>query len=231
MTPAPKKRTPLRRQLPALAWLTLVWVLLWGSFTWANIVGGMVVAVLVVTLTPMPALDLHGRLRLGPLAVLLGRFVTDLFTASFQVAAEAFRAISPAHRPQGGVVGVQLRTRADLYLTVTAELSSLVPGSLVVEVHRLTGMLYLHVLDVERSGGVDQVRADTLALEERVLRAMASDDELAELGLTPYGRTTAATPDELAAQQAAERVAAGQDAGQQVGQQVEQQVEQQGDEA
>lgn len=62
---------------------------------------------------------------------------------------------------------------------------SLVPGSLVVEAHRLTGMLYLHVLDLDRSGGVEAVRADVLAQEERLLRALASPQEQAAAGMVP----------------------------------------------
>jgi multicomponent Na+:H+ antiporter subunit E len=73
---------------------------------------------------------------------------------------------------------------------MTAELCSLVPGSLVVEAHRLTGMLYLHVLDVEQSGGVERARQTVLDQEERVLRAFASDSELREAGLAPVGRGT-----------------------------------------
>src|SRR5690606_17709743 len=85
--------------------------------------------------------------------------------------------------PRGAVVGVQLRNHSDLYLTITAELSTLTPGSLVVEAHRLTGMIYLHVLDLDSYGGAEKVRADTLALEERVLRALATDAELEEAGI------------------------------------------------
>jgi multicomponent Na+:H+ antiporter subunit E len=68
-------------------------------------------------------------------------------------------------------------------MTITAELSSLVPGSLVIEAHRLTGMLYLHVLDLDAAGGADKVRQDTLDLEARVLRAFASNEELQAAGL------------------------------------------------
>ena len=57
------------------------------------------------------------------------------------------------------------------------------PGSLVVEAHRLTGMLYLHVLDVRQSGGIEAARQAVLDQEERVLRAFASDEELVAAGL------------------------------------------------
>ena len=37
------------------SWLTLVWVLLWGTFTVASLVGGVVVAVLVTAAVPAAA--------------------------------------------------------------------------------------------------------------------------------------------------------------------------------
>jgi multicomponent Na+:H+ antiporter subunit E len=80
-------------------------------------------------------------------------------------------------------VGVRLRNPNDVFLTLTAEITSLVPGTLVVEAHRRTGMLYLHVLDLEASGGPDGVRASTLGLEAQVLRAFATDADLERLGL------------------------------------------------
>jgi multicomponent Na+:H+ antiporter subunit E len=165
----------LRRQWPAVLWLALVWVLLWGGATWANVLGGLAVGALVVVGAPLPSLGGHGRIRVLPALGLIARFAYDLTVASFEVAWQALR---PGPQPRGAVVGVRLRSSSDLYLTVVAELSSLVPGSLVVEVHRLTGMLYLHVLDLDAYGGVDKVRADVLGLEARVLRALASDAEL-----------------------------------------------------
>jgi len=176
-------RERLRHQWSAILWLALVWVLLWGSLTWGNVLAGLLVGVLVVVLLPLPALPFHGRVRPLRVLALFARFGADLTVASFQVAWQALR---PGQEPRGAVVGVRLRNPSDIYLTVTAELSSLVPGSLVVEVHRLTGMLYLHVLDLEAYGGVDKVRADVLALEARVLRALASDAELEAAGLSTW---------------------------------------------
>jgi len=160
--------------------LTAVWVLLWGDLSVANVLGGAVVGVLVTTLLPLPPVDFHGKIRPLALLYLFVRFVYDLAVASVHVAILAldFRRV-----PRGAVVGVQLRNHSDLYLTITSELSTLTPGSLVIEAHRLTGMVYLHVLDIDAYGGAEKVREDTLALEERVLRAFASDAELEEAGL------------------------------------------------
>ena len=54
------RRTPpntggiLRRAVPVV-WLMLVWVLLWGTFSWANVLGGLAIGLLVLLLFPLPA--------------------------------------------------------------------------------------------------------------------------------------------------------------------------------
>lgn len=185
------RRRRLAAQWPTMLWLVVVWVLLWGDLTVANVLAGAVVAVAVTGLLRMTPIDFHGRLRPWGLVVLVARFAGDLLVASAEV---SWLALRPRHTPRGAVIGVQLRSHSDLYLTMTAELCSLVPGSLVVEAHRLTGMLYLHVLDVEQSGGVEAARQAVLDQEERVLRAFASDSELRDAGLDPHPRRTARRP-------------------------------------
>lgn len=174
--------TGVTHQWRTLLALTAIWVLLWGDLSWANVVAGFVIAVTLVAVLRLPVVSTHGTVRPWPLLVLAWRFAADLVVASFQVALQALRV---GWEPRGAVVGVRLRNPSDAYLTITAELSSLVPGSVVVEAHRLTGMLYLHVLDLESAGGAEQVRRHTLDLEARVLRAFASTEELVTAGLLP----------------------------------------------
>src|SRR5690554_2946853 len=149
------RRRRTRLQWASIATLTVVWIVLWGDVSVANLLGGLVVGVLVTVLLPLPPIDFHGRLRPGSIVYLLGRFMVDLAVASVHVAALA---LDLRRTPRGAVVGVQLRNHSDLYLTITAELSTLTPGSLVVEAHRLTGMIYLHVLDIDAYGGAEKVR-------------------------------------------------------------------------
>jgi multicomponent Na+:H+ antiporter subunit E len=173
---------PMRRRVPwwEVIWLTAVWVLLWGDLSVGNVLAGALIGIAVTVGLTMAPIQFHGRLRPLGLVRLVVRFVFDLVRASFEVAAIALR---PGYTPRGAVIGVQLRSHSDLYLTLTAELVSLVPGSLVVEAHRLTGTLYVHVLDVAWSGGIEAARHAVLDQEERLLRAVAADDELAAAGL------------------------------------------------
>ncbi len=42
-------------RLWTIAWLTFVWVLLWGgTVSWANVIGGVVLAIAVLTVLPLP---------------------------------------------------------------------------------------------------------------------------------------------------------------------------------
>lgn len=161
-------------------WLTLVWVLLWGEVTVGNILAGLIVAAVVTMVFPLPPIDYEGTMRPLNIIKLFSRFLYDLTLASVQVAIQAFMFRTTPH---GAIVRVKLRSNSDLYLTIVAELSCLVPGSIVIEAHRLTGTLYLHVLDLERYGGIDQVRNDVWELEARVMRAFASQAELNDAGV------------------------------------------------
>lgn len=51
--------------LPLIAWLTLIWVLLWSTLTWANVITGLVVSVAVCLAFPLPRVDLGLRLHPG----------------------------------------------------------------------------------------------------------------------------------------------------------------------
>ncbi|MFK3980359.1 Na+/H+ antiporter subunit E [Micromonospora sp. NPDC050397] len=164
-----------RDQLVTVAWLVLVWNLLWGEFTWGNVLGGGLVALLVLVFFPLPRVTFDGRIRPLPLLRFAGRFAAELLTASVQVALVALR---PGRATQSAIIAVPLRVGSDLNLTLTAEALSLVPGTLIVEAVRRTGTLYVHVLDVRDSADVERARRDVLALERRIIRATGSAAEL-----------------------------------------------------
>ncbi|EYR63625.1 sodium:proton antiporter [Actinotalea ferrariae CF5-4] len=175
------RRRALRVRVWTALWLTIAWALLWGNFAVGTLVVGLLVGVVVVAVLPMPPMDFRGRVHVRPLLYLVVRFVGDLTVASVQVAVQA---LDPRRSPRSAVLAVPLRSHSDLYLTLTAVLTSLVPGSVIVEAHRVSGTLYVHVLDVATSGGVEEARRHVLDLEARILRALASDAELAEAGLS-----------------------------------------------
>ncbi|WP_228941563.1 Na+/H+ antiporter subunit E [Nocardioides sp. Leaf374] len=183
--------TPSRRhavQPVSVIWLTVVWTLLWGFPDVLIVLSGVLVAVLVCLVFPMPRLRLGGRLRPVALARLLGHVAVDVVAASVQVALIVLR---PRCVPRSAVVAVPLRAESDLVLTTVAVLVSLVPGSVVVETRRSTHTLYLHVLDVADEGAAQRYRDDVLALEARVLAAFAPEDPGADVGAAAAAGLTA----------------------------------------
>lgn len=161
-------------QIPVLAWLTLVWVALWGDLSFANVIGGLLVAAVVCVVFPLPPLRMNLRIRPIPLVWLVVHFLADVVRASVEVARTS---LWFGHTPQNAVIEVNLATRSDFVLTVVAEMVSLVPGSIVVEVRRFTHTLFLHVLEARDLDGVEKARARVLAQERRVVLALGAETE------------------------------------------------------
>ena len=169
----------LRHQLPLLAWLVLVWILLWGTWSWANVLSGVTVALVVMLVLPLPPVVGGTRVRPLPLLLYIGHFLVDLVASGAQV---AWRAIGPGGVRQGAIVRVQLRADSDLLLTVVAETVSLVPGSLVLDLDREEQLIAVHLLHVDDLADVERQKADVLAIEERIVRAFGTADDIAALG-------------------------------------------------
>lgn len=159
-------------QWPMVVWLTLVWCVLWGGFTGLTLVGGALVGVLVSYVFPLPPLQMRVRIRPWPLVVLAARFAADVVVASIQVSRTT---LFPPAELRNAMVRVPLRTESDIVLTTVAELVSLVPGSVVVEAHRSSHTLFLHVLDVRSEADLDRARERVWAQEERVVRAFGAE--------------------------------------------------------
>ncbi|MEO6997962.1 MAG: Na+/H+ antiporter subunit E [Terracoccus sp.] len=171
---------PARRrqfQPRAVVAIAVVWLLLWDQLSWGNLVNGLLVGLFVTLAFPLPSIQYAGSFRPVRYAMLIGRFLVDLVQSSWQVTRLA---LGP-RTPRNAVIGVALRSRSDLYLTITAELVTLVPGSVVIEARRSTSMLYLHLIDVGRPGAIEAQRRNVLAVEERVVRALGSRAEIAAL--------------------------------------------------
>ena len=154
----------------AVAWLALLWCLLWRDLSLANVLSGAALGVVVMLVFPLPPLRLSLRVHPWALVSLVGWLLADLVVASAAVARQTLRF---GRVPRSAVIEVDLTTRSDLVLTVVAEITSLIPGSIVVEARRSTHTLFLHVLDADR-GGIERARERTLAAEQRVVRAIGA---------------------------------------------------------
>jgi multicomponent Na+:H+ antiporter subunit E len=168
-------RTRWRDRTVAAAVLVAVWMLLWGVFSWANLISGILVTAVILTIFPLPPVTFAGRPRPLGLLHLAWRFLTDLVIASAQLAVLAFRF---GHQPRSAIIRVPLRVPSDLILTLTGEAVSLVPGSLIVDTDQASTTLYIHVIGVSDRDAVERFRRQVYETEGRIVRAIGSDAEI-----------------------------------------------------
>ena len=172
-------RTRWRDRIVAAVVLVAVWMLLWGVFSWANLVTGLAAAAVVLAVFPLPPVTFAGRPRAVALLRFAWRFVADLVSASVQLAVLAFRF---GHQPRSAIIRVPLRVPSDLVLTLTGEAVSLVPGSLIVDTDQASTTLYIHVIGVSGREAVEEFRRSVYETEARIVRAIGSDAEISMLG-------------------------------------------------
>lgn len=153
----------------AVVWLTLVWVMLWGEITPVTVLGGLLVAVGVLVAFPLPHVTMHLHPRPWALVVLVVRYLYDLVTASIQV---SWLAVRPGPPVGGVVMDMELVGDDELLQVLTAEMVTLVPGSVVIELDPATRVLTLHALDVRTRYEAEQMRRRVRGQEARVLRAL-----------------------------------------------------------
>ncbi|MDF9813411.1 Na+/H+ antiporter subunit E [Streptomyces sp. SPB162] len=166
-------RTLRGHQWPLVGWLVVVWVLLWGNVTAANVITGAVVAVVLCLVFPLPPLILGMRIHPIGLVRFAALFLADLTVSGLRT---VWQTLSPGPLPCA-VLAVRLRCPGDLMLTATAIAVSAVPGSAVLEVQRSTATLFVHVMGVDSEEARDGVRR----LESLVVRAFGTRAEIEEL--------------------------------------------------
>ena len=180
MTSAKDRLSRSVSQLPLFFGLVLLWMLLWGNFSWLNVITGSIFAAVVSIVFYLPAVQLSGRLNIWRLAIYFFRLLFDIIRASVQV---AFLALAPRYRASNAIEAIHLRTRSDLILTWVAVSTSIVPGSIVVDIDRVHSTLYLHVLDVKNLEELERFRRSVLDTERRIVLAIGSKEDVERLRL------------------------------------------------
>lgn len=167
----------IRARLPALVWLTLVWVLLWGTFTAASVVGGVVVALLVTALFRLPLSPERLPFRPLPLLGLLGYVSYDLLASTVEV---SWHVLRYGPRARAAVIALPLLSASDRVVTVMANALTLSPGTMALQIDHDNDVWYVYALGPRDLAGVARARRRTLDMQRRVLAALGTPAEVAE---------------------------------------------------
>lgn len=156
-----------------VAWLTVLWLVLWRDVSVANVVSGVAIALVVLALFPPRQVTGDHALRPLKLMVFMGYFAWKLVVSNLIVAREI---VTPRDNVRSGIVAVPVVACSDLVTTVVANAISLTPGTLTLEVRRDPPMLFVHVLHLH---DLDQVRRDIRTLQRLAVAAIGSAEAVA----------------------------------------------------
>lgn len=144
--------------------LSVIWAALSGQFTPENVISGFVLGYVLLWL-------LRGALGAGPyvnkvpqVIGFIGFFLVALVQANVRVAWEV---LTPGHTMRPAIVAIPLDLRSPLQITLLAQMITLTPGTLSLDVSSDRRVLYVHSMYVD---DIDEFRAEIKNGFERRVR-------------------------------------------------------------
>lgn len=144
--------------------LAIVWALLMGSVDLANLVVGFLLGFGILWLV-QPLMSDSGYFRRGPQALrFLAYFLKELLIANLVVAREV---LAPDPQRRSGVVAVPLDLHTEAEIAFLANVVTLTPGSLSLDVSADRTTLYVHTMFYESPEALRREIKD--GFEKRIL--------------------------------------------------------------
>lgn len=148
-------------------WLAVMWILLMGELTWANVAGGLALGLAITFLLPLPKLPTGGvDVDLPKLFVFLVRWVGELLVAAVQV---SWLAVRPADPPKSAIFKVPMRLNSELALYFATCAYNLQPGGCVTDIDLANRTWTIHVLSAGTQKDVEKALADVDKLERSMI--------------------------------------------------------------
>jgi multicomponent Na+:H+ antiporter subunit E len=146
--------------------LPLIWMALTGAFTFANFAVGFAISSLALWLLGSPG-EVTFIVYITRFFRFIGFvffFLWELLVANLRVAHEV---LTPGYQMRAAIIAIPLDAKSDLEITVLANLITLTPGTLSLDVSADRGTLYIHAMHVH---DVEKFRSDIKTrLERRVM--------------------------------------------------------------
>ncbi|MGF1637815.1 MAG: Na+/H+ antiporter subunit E [Cyclobacteriaceae bacterium] len=126
--------------------LTLIWVALTGAFTFVNFLFGFILGFLVMWLISLQGNDRKYFMIVPKTIGFVLFFLYELVKANIQV---AYDVVTPKFFMTPGIVKVPLAAKSDMEITLLANLISLTPGTLSLDVSDDKKVLYVHSMYIK----------------------------------------------------------------------------------
>lgn len=151
-----------------IVWITIMWCMLMGEVTWANVISGLLVGSLIVFGLPLPAMPITGlHVRWWQLFLYMLSWIRDLMVASAKV---AWLALRPADPPKSAIVRVPMRVSNELVLSFATVLYNLQPGGSVSDIDIANRMWTVHLLAAGDEDALANEIENVARLERHMIR-------------------------------------------------------------
>jgi len=147
--------------------LAFGWCALFGSFTLLDLLAGMVVGFIALWVSKPLFGETAYFVRSIRLVRLFFFFLWDLLVSSLEV---AWDALTPRHRARPGIIAVPLDAKADMTIMAVANLISLTPGTLSLDISQDKKTLYVHAMFAEDPVALRKALKE--GMEKRVVEAL-----------------------------------------------------------
>ncbi len=146
--------------------LALVWVAISGSYSIPNLAFGFAIGWIVLFLVREQLQTAKAVIRPVALLLLIALFIKELVLSAFKVAKLV---LSPSMDIKPGIFAYPLKVDRDFEITLLANLITLTPGTLSVDVSDDRRTLFVHGMDCSDP---EQARRDiSQGFERRILEA------------------------------------------------------------
>lgn len=127
--------------------LTLVWAGLLGSFSLATLVSGFVVSygLLYLVTRGLPGHPKYFS-KVPRLIAFTGFYLWELLKSNAII---AYDVLTPTHHMKPGVIAIPLEAKTDLEITVLANLITMTPGTLSLDVSGDRRTLFVHAMYID----------------------------------------------------------------------------------
>jgi multicomponent Na+:H+ antiporter subunit E len=136
----------MKKQLLMNLLLAMIWVALTGKFTFVNYSFGLIVSFLLMWISTSDKEERRYFSKIPKIFYFFFYFLYELIKANLEV---AYEVITPGFNMTAGIIAVPLTASTDLEVTILANLITLTPGTLSLDVSEDKSVLYVHSMYIK----------------------------------------------------------------------------------
>lgn len=171
----PRRRRHGNRIAPSLMiWLVVVWMLLWGTFDVATAVYGLLVALIVLVVFPLPSHRWNIFHRPWRLVILAGYVIVDLVGSAVRFFVDTLR---ESGRVSAAIMAVPVLSDVDHVIASAANVVSLAPGTFVLQIDRSRGIWYVYTTGVRTAEDAHKAYDNVVDMQHVVVWAFGDEHE------------------------------------------------------